>query len=302
MREVRIPLGREPWHGGPFRIVHVGQSALLLARVGGSSPRVTPQLVAVTSAARGLVPGGICVPDRDDFAHVVRTIAGDRPSPLGEDPPVVHLDRWCADPPSVVRVDLRLPPTRLAPDAVELLARSVKAVPVAAAGTVMDPAPLRALAGPLARAALTADDTLVGELLLRLVGSGPGTTPTGDDVVVGVLATLAAVPDLPRVDGTSAARRVARLLPDLTHRTTGASRHDLLAAADGQFSEHVHALVRALTDPALVQPTVLKARTWGATSGIDHASGVLAAARTVLSISGRPADVLHLSHHLRRSA
>ncbi|TFV53970.1 DUF2877 domain-containing protein, partial [Geodermatophilus sp. DF01-2] len=76
-------------------------------------------------------------------------------------------------------------------EAVELLAALLETENRAApAGAAMDPRPARALAEPLTLAALTGDEARVAHLLSRLVGVGPGATPAGDDVIVGVLAAL----------------------------------------------------------------------------------------------------------------
>ena len=78
--------------------------------------------------------------------------------------------------------------------------------------------------------------------LRRLIGAGPGSTPAGDDVVVGVLAALRATG---RDDAAAAIGRASCRLLD---RTTSASRMYLSAAADGRFAERVHELVRGLGD------------------------------------------------------
>ncbi len=285
VRHVRVPFGLEPWReAGPFRLVHVGQSAVILARPVERREGHRSELVAVTSRMRGLVPGGICLPDHAEFAEFAHRVSGDEPVRPAQAPRVVRLDAWLADPPrEVERVDLRLPPTVLDPRAVALMSSTLAAVPVHAPDPVMDPRAQRELAGPLARAALNGDDLLAHDLLVRLIGAGPGTTPAGDDVVIGVLATLSAARGLPGAD--DAAQRLAAPVAALVDQTTAMSRHDLLAATDGEFAEHVHGLVRALTDPDLVVETVDHARTWGASSGIDHASGATAAARAVLALT-----------------
>ncbi len=291
VRHVRVPIGPEPWReDGSFHLVHVGQSALILARPVERRQGRRSELVALTSRMRGLVPGGICVPDYAEFAELSHRLAGNEPVRPAQAPRTVRLDGWLADPPHLVeRVDLRLPPTVLDPRAVARMGSALAAVPVHTPDPVMDPRAQRELAGPLARAALAADDLLVEDLLVRLIGAGPGTTPAGDDVVIGVLATLSAATGLPRANGLGPAHRLASQVAGLVDQTTAMSRHDLLAAVDGQFAEHVHGLLRALADPSLVTATIAHARTWGASSGVDHASGATAAARAALA---------HTSDHL----
>ncbi|MDM8084553.1 DUF2877 domain-containing protein [Cellulomonas cellasea] len=297
VRHVRVPLGPEPWREAEsFRLVHVGQSAVILARPTERRGDHRSELVAITSRLRGLVPGGVCLPDHAEFAEFAHQVSGDEPVRPAQSPRTVSLDAWLADPPQVIeRVDLRLPPTALDPLAVARMGSSLAAQPVQATDPVMDPRAQRELAGPLARAALAGDDLLAEDLLVRLIGAGPGTTPAGDDVVIGVLATLTAATGLPRAHGLDPARRLAAPVAALVDQTTAMSRHDLLAAIDGQFSEHVHVLVRALADPTLVAAAIAHARTWGASSGIDHASGATAAARAVLTLTSDqfPSRTIH---------
>lgn len=292
-RRVRIAHGTPPWAAGVFRIVHVGQSSLILAEVGDEA---ADDLVAITSQERGLVPGGVCLPHDAELADLLdmarRATAG-----VG----MLNLRRWAVSPPlEIVVVDLRL-------RAVELDARAVAELRVRLAAAdrrvvldpLMDPRPQRALAEPLAEAALAGDEPTLRGLLLRLVGSGPGTTPAGDDVVVGVLATLSAT----HVDAYA---RLSRHLPALLARTTAASRHDLTAASDGCYAEHVHRIVAALADVRLAPAAVEHARTWGATSGLDHTAGVVGAATSILRDRSPTAPLLDLCpsspNDLRRSA
>ncbi|MDK3258693.1 DUF2877 domain-containing protein [Blastococcus capsensis] len=178
----------------------------------------------------------------------------------------------------IFRVDLRIRPAAVDPRAVRRLVALLRADQVGsgAVDDVMDPRPSRALAGPLLRAALAADGERVTHLLSRLVGAGPGATPAGDDVIVGVLAGLdAATGSLLPGSAAHAARALLgdRLRP-LFGRTTTISRHDLTAAIAGEFGEHVHLLVAALSDPAAAPAAVAGARNRGATSGVDLATGV----------------------------
>jgi hypothetical protein len=89
----------------------------------------------------------------------------------------------------------------------------------------------------------------VGDLA-GLVGRGPGLTPSGDDVIVGVLVALDLVREA--VPGTAEVRQtLARVLAGgLTSRTTRLSAQLLSAAAEGLYAEPVLALVEALVDGA----------------------------------------------------
>lgn len=281
---IMVAEGPRPWaHNQPLRVVHVGQSAVLLEREGARS---APELVAVTAASRGLVPGGCCLPDVRDFAGF-RTAVLRRPT--------VDLSGWASlAARQVVTVDLGIHPRPLDPAAVALLVRLVGQNPPDGVGRdarrdglhpLMDPDPLRRLAGPLTRAALASDAGEVQLLLRQLIGAGPGATPAGDDVVIGAVAALDAATGtaLPRARAHVARAHLCAFLPSLLSATTRASRQDLVAAVEGQFAQHVHVLAEALTDPAAVPPALRAARGWGATSGIDVASGVAGAAAAVLT-------------------
>ena len=292
-RRVRISRGTPPWAVEVFRVVHVGQSSLILAEIGSEA---AVDLVAITSQERGLVPGGVCLPDDAELADLLDVARRVAPG-VG----TLDLRRWAqSPPPEIVVVDLRLRGVRLDARAVaELRVRLAAADRHPVADPLMDPRPQRALAEPLAHAALAGDELALRALLLRLVGSGPGTTPAGDDVVVGVLATLSAT----HVDAHA---RLCRHLPALLSRTTAASRHDLAAASDGCYSEHVHRIVAALADVQRAPAAVEHARTWGATSGLDHTAGVVGAATSVLRDRSTTALLLDpcpsSPNDLRRSA
>jgi stage V sporulation protein SpoVS len=255
-------------------VVHVGQSAVILV----AATPAADDLLALTSRRRGLVPGGVCLQE-GDFGSLTRALAG---SPIR-----VDLADWQSIT-TIDEVDLRLAPVDVDPCALEQLCDLLAAEPNGDSGAPLDPRPVRALATPLTRAALDGDAAATAVALGRLVGAGPGATPTGDDVIVGVLAALDATTSA-RPAAARARQQLATRLPLLLHRTTRIARHDLAAALAGEFSEHVHATVAALTDPAAVPAAVAAARTWGATSGIDLACG-LAAALSCLGTtrSGRP--------------
>lgn len=292
-RRVRIARGTTPWAVGVLRVVHIGQSSLILAEIGSEA---AGDLVAITAQERGLVPGGVCLPDDAELADLL-DVARRAAAGVG----TLDLRRWAESPPlEIVVVDLRLRAVELDARAVaELRVRLAAADRLSAADLLMDSRPQRALAERLAEAALAGDERTLRALLLRLVGSGPGTTPAGDDVVVGVLATLSAT----HVDAHA---RLSRHLPALLGRTTAASRHDLAAASDGCYAEHIHRTVAALADVRLVPATIERARTWGATSGLDQAAGVAGSAIAILrecAPTAAPLDPCPLYLNvLRRSA
>lgn len=130
------------------------------------------------------------------------------------------------------------------------------------------------------KSALGGSDAELASAVLRSVGSGPGMTPAGDDVLVGMLAVLssgAAGPEGARLT----ARLRAALAPALS-TTTDVSRHLLTQAARGLPARALHdlagAIVEGATDAVLrdLLQVVLDA---GSTSGGDACLGLVAACR-----------------------
>lgn len=103
----------------------------------------------------------------------------------------------------------------------------------------------------------------------RLIGLGPGLTPSGDDALVGVAASAAVL-------GPEGASFLAGIARDARTRTTSVAAALLLHAARGEFAGGLHDLLRALLgrDPGAVRPAVERALAWGATSGADTLVGV----------------------------
>lgn len=137
----------------------------------------------------------------------------------------------------------------------------------------------RCAAGDLAQAVDAAE---------RIVGLGPGLTPSGDDVLAGLLVTLrllgGAVPD-----GAKAVWLAdwigAAVTADAGKRTTALAATLLHCAALGQAGGEVAALLRGLTglEPAL--PALRRLLAAGHTSGSDLAWGVLTGCRAALALA-----------------
>lgn len=253
------------------KIVHVGQRAVVFATSD------VDRLVVVTSVAAGLMPGGLCILAPAEFAAFRSRHLATFPLPLAGD-----IGRWVAEHASSIdEVDLQLGRRPIDQAAVFLMRSRLAVLPgdrSDAGHTAVAAGPLRDRAPRLVRAALmcgpgapgTSD--LLRHELVQLIGAGPGTTPTGDDVVVGVLAGL-------RVAGADrAAEKIALGVRELRARTTRASRHYLSAACRGEFGEHVHDLTEALCYPRRLPDALDRAAGWGASSGIDLAHGLVAAA------------------------
>lgn len=252
----------------PLAVVHVGQSAVVLwDPANGES---TDTLLILTPETSGLMPGGACL-GTDDFRRVRDEILSREPAG-GE----LIIERWDVRSTSAKRVDLVLHETHVSPESALVYEQALRDLSVAdAAPSVMSPDPIRRSAPGLAQQAVSG--RVRSETLRAMVGAGPGTTPSGDDVIVGVLAGL-------RVLGLGEqAASLSRRLAPLIHETTVASRHYLSAAADGRFGEHVHQLVAALGNGISTDHTLRRAASWGATSGTDLLVGLVATLVTSLN-------------------
>ena len=112
-------------------------------------------------------------------------------------------------------------------------------------------------------------------LTSRLIGLGPGLTPSGDDVFCGVLIAL----DLLERDRAAAALW-SWLLPQLEQRTSALSAAHLRAAAMGQGHAALHAVLECLGDDATASDEALRALGQvGHSSGWDALAGALLACR-----------------------
>ncbi|MEP7040902.1 MAG: DUF2877 domain-containing protein [Chloroflexota bacterium] len=132
----------------------------------------------------------------------------------------------------------------------------------------------RAAAGSLASAVEALDKGSSEQAVTAaypLIGLGPGATPSGDDLLVGLAAGLAAT-DHPMA--RSFAAGVARQAVGLT---TSVAESYLFHAGRLEFSERVHsAALAVLTSPQRDVPAaVTTALAWGASSGADLLVGLL---------------------------
>jgi len=111
-----------------------------------------------------------------------------------------------------------------------------------------------------------------------LAGLGPGLTPSGDDILVGCLLALTA---LPHMDGGSVRQAIAR---SARHRTTQISTAYLDAAARREASEGWHRLVAAMStsDAVRVVGAAREVLVVGETSGSDMLGGFVLASRALL--------------------
>ncbi|QYC43511.1 hypothetical protein Nocox_29635 [Nonomuraea coxensis DSM 45129] len=128
----------------------------------------------------------------------------------------------------------------------------------------------------------------------QLVGLGPGLTPSGDDVLAGLLVTLR---HLGTATGTERAVWLAGWLAatvtfDARTRTTPLSATLLHCAARGEASPEVTAVLRGVAGAQQLEPALRRLRRVGHTSGADLAQGVAIGVDAVLSLArsagGRP--------------
>ncbi|WP_104526244.1 DUF2877 domain-containing protein [Blastococcus atacamensis] len=127
--------------------------------------------------------------------------------------------------------------------------------------------PLAALRGAVRRADLEA----ALRTATRLIGSGPGLTPAGDDVMAGTIAGLVLL-------GHPAADRVAAGVCGLaTGRTSDLSAALLRHAAAGRVSAEYGAVLRGLVGERPLAPAVDRLLDGGATSGRAMALGLCTA-------------------------
>jgi hypothetical protein len=127
------------------------------------------------------------------------------------------------------------------------------------------------------------DESALASVLAEVVGRGPGATPSGDDVLVGVFAVLRSPVSGPA--GHVAGGTFERSLSPLLAGTTDLSRHLLRQAANGQFSRHLDDLVAAIVGSssiAVLERSVRRVLETGATSGADMCEGLLAFAPSLL--------------------
>ncbi len=233
-----------------------------------------PSVIAIITGAATRLPNSVLL--AGDLPHVTM---GDEAA-VGEG--VIEVGRlrlrarrWWDPAPPLGRVD----PVRLA------------ALPPGPAGPPGHAGPEPGLAGHPAvdlLAGACAKGWLLGAVSAaeQLVGLGPGLTPSGDDVLAGLLVTL-------RHLGTAAGveRAVwladwlaATVTYDARSRTTPISAALLHCAARGESCPEVSAVLRALTGRQLLEAALARLHRLGHTSGADLAQGVaigLAAVRSL---------------------
>ena len=221
----------------------------------------------MTAGPACLAPGGIGVTDRVALAPVLARwseLAGGNPAA------VISLRAWHA---AATAVELRIPAVDRAGITPAQLAELERGLPTSSfRAEGFNPG---ARAEELTRVAHDGHTGDLGACVAATVGAGIGTTPAGDDVICGVLAGL----DLLGLDGVH--RRLGAAVAPVLSRTTRSSQHLLAAAAAGRYTEGLTGLAAALVSasaPAVRTAMAVLGR-WGASSGVDQATGFAAAIR-----------------------
>jgi hypothetical protein len=126
----------------------------------------------------------------------------------------------------------------------------------------------------LTTALRTGDRSQIGAAAAALAGLGPGLTPAGDDVLVGVMAGLWICPGALHLSlGVESACQI--LVENAVPRTTTLSGVWLRHAGKGELGEPWHRLAHALhaDDPIALDAAVAAILAFGASSGADALLG-----------------------------
>jgi hypothetical protein len=124
----------------------------------------------------------------------------------------------------------------------------------------------------------------------RLIGWGPGLTPSGDDVFVGCLRGLWLLGKNQPALSEMLDRCHEALLPDLHTRTTSVGAEFIRYALHGAFAEVLDQAALSLLDashPLMMQTAINRLLAQGETSGTDTMLGLLACLDALWSIIER---------------
>lgn len=277
---LRAVVGAQTRARRPARVMAVFPSALYLDLQDVPEPRV----VAIVASDAVRLPNSIVVgaATREAPFAAVREIdhawvGGGSVEITGSGAPVkVRVRRWWEPSPVLSPIS----PTRLAHNLAALEPVMHAECRVGLAG---HPGPLRlagyCAAGDLARAVDAAE---------QIVGLGPGLTPSGDDVLAGLLVTLRLLGSA--VDGGERAVWLAdwisaAVTADAGKRTTALAATLLHCASRGQAGGEVAALLRGLTGLEPAPPALRRLLAAGHTSGSDLAWGILAGCQATLTLA-----------------
>ncbi|QXJ25363.1 DUF2877 domain-containing protein [Actinomadura graeca] len=260
------------------RVLAVFPSALYLEMRGEREPRV----LAVVGSDANRLPNAVVVvaARRDQPFRSVReggeAWVGDGRVDVGL--LSVRVRRWW-DPSPVLGA---MPPSALA-RGVRALETALGAAGMTGGGLAGHPDPVR-----LAECCAVGDLAGAVEAAERIVGLGPGLTPSGDDILSGLLVALRLVGGAVR-DGGAAVRLAdwlgAAVTADAGTRTTALAATLLHCAAAGGAGGEVAAVLRSVAGHEQAAPAVRRLLAVGHTSGADLAWGVLAGCRAALALT-----------------
>jgi hypothetical protein len=152
-----------------------------------------------------------------------------------------------------------------------LVARDAPALPA--------PEPSGAAVADLLRAVADRRPESARAAAIALVGSGPGLTPVGDDLLAGTAATVATLGDAVGFDAPDRRAWLDALRPPHLRRlTTSVSATLLDLAVDGRAAEPLHALLSDLASHTRSADAVDRLQAVGASTGRAYAFAVGAAA------------------------
>ncbi|HEY8480805.1 MAG TPA: DUF2877 domain-containing protein [Spirillospora sp.] len=262
----------------PARVIAVFPSALYLEMRAGPEPRV---LAVVTSDAHRLPNAVVVVATRRE--HPFRSVREGADAFVGDgrieaDGLRVRVRRWWDPSPAIGVVR----PATLAAG-LRALENAFDEAGMTGGGLAGHPDPVE-----LAEACAAGDLAGAVEAAERIVGLGPGLTPSGDDILCGLLVSLRLVGDAVRHGRTAvwlADWLGAAVTADAETRTTALAATLLHCAAAGDAGAEVAAVLRCLAgheQPVMAARRLLAV---GHTSGTDLAQGVLAGCRAVLSLT-----------------
>jgi Protein of unknown function (DUF2877) len=141
----------------------------------------------------------------------------------------------------------------------------------------------------LSHATLRLDHQAALASLSKLIGLGPGLTPSGDDFIIGWLAGVMLMTENPAQHDFLDMVRSG--LMSLSNGTTPISRQHLQDAAKGEFSELLSDVCFAMASgarEAQLADTLSRQLSVGATSGADAAAGLMFALFNCSSVFGPP--------------
>ena len=230
-------------------------------------------LVTVAPDAAGGLPDGLNVgpvfaPATLGIRPGMPVVAGEHGLLIGEALAIDVTSATCWSP-VLRRVPVAAPGLPVRASAV----RAAMALDDRAFGMDRPTSSFRAVAAPLISdlaAALGEDSAATAAIGARLIGLGPGLTPSGDDLLVGLVAALFALGD------TRAALLAGTWATFAATRTTPVAASFHRHAAAGDFAERLHDLLAAVLagPPDGIARSVQRAVAWGATSGADTVLGV----------------------------